>query len=270
MSTGPRIRVIEVLMIVIALAFAAGWIVGVMPLNRDAGRITRCNHNLGKVSEAMYIYAADGDMFPAISNGTRAGELNLFGNRMIKPSTSDAPSPTSDLWLLVQALNVTKEQFVCPASTDQPDPVVDVKSVFDFEGPMNLSYAYNYQNPPGRNFLGTGSDPRLALVADANPYLKGQSSTDVTQDRKSLEKGNSGNHRARGGQNILLVDGHVDFVQTPVRRAWKFGEYYPGYPALEADNIYTTHAAGEPSDVGNAPTWTRIQIGSKSDYCLVP
>lgn len=268
MSTGPRIRVIEVLMLAIALAFAAGWIVGMFPMNREAGRIAYCAHNLRMIGQAMYIYAGDGDRFPAISNGMRAGELNLFGNRLSKPSTTDAPSPTSDLWLLIQALNVRTEQFICPASTDTPDPIVSTETVFDFAGPTNLSYAYNYQSHTGHHILGTGSDPRLAVAADANPYLKGRLPRKVSQDRKSVQRGNSANHRGRRGQNILFVDGHIEFVHSPVRR--ECPPAYFGSPGFDADNIYTTHADGEPADPGNAPTWTRIPIGSKSDYCLVP
>ena len=267
-SPSPRIRMIEVLIIVLALAIATGCVVGSIRFHREEARILRCSANLRGIGSALFIYAQDGDDFPALFDRSRAGEMSNFAYRNRQPRPFDIPSPTAELWTVVREYYSSIPQFNCPSTTDSPDPVQYGSSAFDFAGPDHLSYAYAYQYHPGRPVLGTGSDPRIPLMRDANPYLKGGLSNSVSDDRKSNGAGNSVNHRFRRGQSVLFVDGSVSFHSSP---------RMPGSPAIQgitgslpADNIYTAHADNEPSDPGNAPTWTRIQIGSKSDYCLVP
>lgn len=264
----PSLRIIEVLLTVIAVAVIAGWIVGAVPMNREDERISSCSANLRVTGNAYYIYAQDGDNFPALSDGSRTGELRPFAYRNQQPLATDVPSPTAEMWTLLRAHNAGPRQFVCPSSTDTPDPILDTTTAFDFERPDRLSYAYVYQYHPQRKVLGTGSDPRIPLMADANPYLKGNVARSVNEDRKSEGLGNSRNHRARRGQGVLFVDGHAQFMKSP-RMPYSPARPYTATTML-ADNIYTTYADNEPADPGNAPTWTRIQIGSKSDYCLVP
>lgn len=268
MSSEPRFRIIELLMVMSAVAITAGWIAGVVPMNREYERISWCSANLRVTGNAYYIYAQDGDNFPALSDGSHTGELRPFAYRNQQPLATDIPSPTAEMWALLRANNAGPRQFVCPSSTDTPDPIQDTTTAFDFDKPNQLSYAYAYQYHPQRKVLGTGSDPRIPLMADANPYLKGAIAGSVDEDRKSGGLGNSRNHRVRRGQGILFVDGHAQFMKSPRMPDSPTGPYTP--TAMPPDNIYTTHAEGEPADPGNAPTWTRIQIGSKSDYCLVP
>lgn len=270
MASGQRIRVIEVLMLVLACLIIAAWVVSVLPLHRESSRITVCAANLRGVWHSMSIYSADGDFYPSIFNKSTTGELNLFGYRNRQPLPTDPPSPTADLWMIARRdyPSPPGRHFVCPSTHDQPDTSPDTSIYHDFVGPDNLSYAYVYQYAPGRLFaLGTGSNPLLAVMADSNPYLKGNVQVDARVDTQQPGRGNSRNHRAREGQNIAYVDGHVAFVKNPL--VGPFSPVY-GYGGMPADNIYTTHADGEPAEIGNAPTWTRIQIGSKSDYCLVP
>lgn len=268
MSSAPRVRLVEVLLTVIAVAVVGGWFSGLLPMNREDERISLCSANLRVTGNAYYIYAEDGDNFPALYDGSRTGELRPFAYRNQQPLAIDVPSPTAEMWALLRANNAGPRQFVCPSSTDTPDPIHDTTTAFDFERPDQLSYAYVYQYHPQRKVLGTGSDPRIPLMADANPYLKGNVGVSVNQDRNSEGLGNSRNHRVRRGQSILFVDGHAQFMKSP-RTPYSPAGLYTA-TTMPADNIYTTHADNEPADPGNAPTWSRIQIGSKSDYCLVP
>lgn len=266
-DAAPRTRRIEVLLILLALAIAAGWFVGVAPMHREWDRISTCSAHLRGMSGAFYIYAEDGDLFPWLFDGTRAGEMAPFAHRNKPPSPGDIPSSTADMWTLVQAFHSSIAQFNCPSTTDTPDPFRFGDTAFDFAGPDHLSYAYVYQYHPQRKPLGTNSDPVLPLIGDANPYVKGALKDSASNDRKSIGAGNSRNHRLRKGQCILFVDGHAEFIKSPVNPITFSKQRTSPQPD---DNIYTTHADNEPADPGNAPTWTRIQIGSKSDYCLVP
>jgi len=265
--TGPRIRVIELLMIVITLAIGASWFAGLLPMHLEARRIKACTRNIWEIGRAMHQYAVDGDIFPSQFQSSQAGDINVFGYRNRRPEPPDAPSPTADLWLLLRAQYLQESEFVCPATTDRQDPIRDPMSAFDFAGPEFLSYAYVYQYHPARRRLGFLSNPVIPILADSNPYLKGGILAAPVADRGTAARGNSRNHRPRHGQNVTFVDGHVEFVRTPST------DSFPSPPASRNspnDNIYTTHADGEPGDPGRAPSWTRIQIGSKSDYCLVP
>lgn len=198
---------------------------------------------------------------------TAAGSMNLFGYRNQPPASNSIPSPTADLWMLVRGHHVDLRYFVCPQSTDTVDPFPDATPAFDFRASIHLSYGYVYQYHPSRMPVGTDSEPLLPVAADANPYLKGGVSNSPQTDRASVGHGNSLNHSPRVGQTVAYVDGHVSFIQAPLVSP---GSHSSSLRPTTGDNIYTTNADNEPSDPGNAPTWTRIQIGSKSDYCLVP
>lgn len=267
-ASRPRIGRIEVLFILLSLALASGVFVGIVPAYRESERVDWCSGNLRGLASAMYIYAEDGDTFPMCTNATRAGEMALFSYRNRRPLPGDSPSPTADLWIMLRRNHASSKQLVCPAAADTSDPIDDTTTVFDFAAPAKLSYAYAYQYHPHRAPLGTHSNPYIPLLADANPLLKGGVSDPAGIDRASSVRGNSFNHHARRGQNVAWVDGSVRFQKSP--RLEPSTVYSPDYPSLPADNIYTTHADNEPADPGNAPSWTRIQIGSKSDYCLVP
>lgn len=96
--------------------------------------------------------------------------------------------------------------------------------------------SYSFQNPypastaPPQNLRWAGTvHPRLAIAADKNPGMSSGSSVSIvvkTSPAKQMKISNSQNHE-RVGQNVLYVDGHVSFEQTP----------FVGPPR---DNIYTT------------------------------
>ena len=266
MTPTSRISLIEVSILTIAIGIAAAFFTGILPKHRESGRINVCASSLRALGSAMWIYANDGDTFPMATNADRAGEMTAFSYRARLPGQGGVPSPTADLWIMLRINNATPRQLNCPSSSDIPDPIDDTTTVFDFSGPQHLSYAYAYQYHPNRQPLGTGSNPVKPLLADANPILKGGVTGSVMHDQQSMGRGNSRNHRTRSGQNIGFVDGHVAFQKSPIINL----ALGTRSQQVDPDNIYTTHAENEPSDPGNAPTWTRIQIGSKSDYCLVP
>ena len=266
-ATG-RLRKIEVLLIVIVVVMVTGVIFQYTAIDRrNRQKQMMCSGFLRHITMAMYFYAQDGDTFPMSTEASAVGGMNLFGYRNYQPASDGIPSPTADLWMLVRGHHADLRDFVCPQSTDTVDPFQDVTTAFDFRASIHLSYGYVYQYHPSRKPLGTGSEPLLPVAADANPYLKGGVNASPQADRASAGRGNSLNHSPRVGQTVAYVDGHVSFIQAPLVNP---DSHTSSLRPTTGDNIYTTHADNEPSDPGNAPTWTRIQIGSKSDYCLVP
>ena len=244
---------------------------------RASTRLTRCNANLRGIGQSMYIYAQDGDLFPAIGpfGGKSEGRMEIFDpkTRSNRPSTTGIPSPTVDLWALVRANNTTPRQFICPETNDKPDPARDPTDYFDFLGPEHLSYAYQFQHDRDRRVLGTSSEPIFPLMADANPYIKGQVKTSALEDRASKHRGNSTNHgKQRPGQNVLFQDGHVSFEKAPdVGMAGRSSRRTSA--SWGRDNCYTVFVRGTDKtfvDPGIAPTRTHCNLGGKSDGCLVP
>ncbi len=176
--------------------------------------------------------------------------------------------PSRSLFLLVTGGQSTPGQFICPSSADQQDDLrnrqgdasVGQESAaqpgrdrFDFRGYSYLSYGY--QLPYGRFAKPRQSlDVRMPIVADKSPYFQvdtsgAMNSTDTDQRadndapidwegltlqdilRKSNDDWrpyNSGNHGGEG-QNVLFVDGHVEFAKTPAA-------------GVNNDNIYTVHS----------------------------
>lgn len=275
MKTSPKLTAIELLAIV---AVAAAWL-GILsptfsPIHPN-NKAAQCASNLHGIAQAMYIYAQDDpQVFPAIAQvrAENDGAMRIFDpeDRITVPSTTGIPSPTVDMWTVVRSGNADPEEFICPFTKDDPDPAPFPADYYDFLGPDNLSYAYQYQHDPNRRVVGPASEPSFPVLADGNPYIKGGITQAILQDRQSGHAGNSKNHKSRKkGQNVLFVDGSVDLEPSP--DVGLFGEADPALDSSGHDNVYTVHEAGGYVDPGSDPpneTW--CNLGSKSDACLVP
>ncbi|MEE8168936.1 MAG: hypothetical protein V3T70_00175, partial [Phycisphaerae bacterium] len=178
----------------------------------------------------------------------------------------------ADLWSLVRNNNSTPKQFICPSTADQPDPAQDTLAYFDFNSGANLSYAYQYQHSINRPILGTADDPTFPIAADSNPYFKGTVKSTPKDDRGSQWKGNSMNHTNREGQNILFLDGHVDFLKAPDAGPAGLSDVNKQAGPRFRDNIYTTHQENQFVDAGTGANQLDTQVvpGDRSDAILVP
>ena len=208
----------------------------------------------------------------------------------------DRNHPSRSLFLFVISGMCSPKQFVCPSSRDTEDPlrnVVDGRSVasrpgvdrFDFNGYNNLSYGY--QLPFGRRAKPrNGLDCRAAVAADKGPYYapggEGLPGSGTVRDKRSIvdvpsewqtrrpedllsvrneewRKYNSRNH-AGEGQDVLFVDGHVEFVKRPI-------------VGVNYDNIYTLQASYTLSDslIGMVPDpEQRLGPLTNTDSFIVP
>ena len=296
MDKRKAFTLLELLVVVGILALLLAILMPSLSIGHERAKRTVCASNMRGISQAMYLYAQDAPfLFPTLfaTREQNDGAMYLFypQHRTWVPSTTGIPSPTVDLWVLLRRSMTAPKQFICPSTTDVPDPATDTTAYYDFYlSPAStslsphLSYGYQYQHDPNCRPLGIGSDPIFPVLADANPYIKGQvliGGATIASDRVSQYRGNSANHPNREGQNVLFVDAHVSFENGP--DVGLSGQHSPSVTFSRGrDHCYTVHTPPSgttqyPVDYGAAaPTWTSpslpgvCNLGSKSDACLVP
>lgn len=278
---------IELLVVIAIIALLISILLPSLSRARELSKRTVCSANLRGIGQAMYIYAQDDpQVFPSINTNRNLTIMTIFGGGFTGAPNNDnpwrintndkiylgGPSPTVDMWTVIRANNTTPKQFICPSTTDTPDPAQDTTAYYDFLGPTNLSYAYQYQHDPDRRIIGSTSEPSFPFMSDANPYLKGTETTvAINTDRTGPFRGNSKNHTNREGQNVLFQDGHVLFEKGP--DAGLSGKTFSSSVFRGRDNIFTTFVDGNNANVDPGilrPTATSVNLGSRSDACLVP
>jgi len=265
---------IELLVVVAIIALLISILLPAMSRARELSKRTVCTSNLKQIGTGMYIYANDGDKFP-VTSGYKANppQAVYWLYRTVVPPTTGKPSPTADLWVLIRANNATPKLFLCPSTSDVPDPAQDNLAYFDFFSGVNLSYAYQFQHDIDRPILGSADDPTFPIAADANPYIKGLVTSTPVMDRNSQWRGNSNNHTNREVSDTLFLDSHVEQLKAPdCGPSGKSGVMAEAGPRFR-DNEYTTHAINTNVDAGIVPpqpTGSPIDLGDKSDACLVP
>lgn len=285
---------IELLVVIAIIALLISILLPALSRARELSKRTVCSSNMRGIGQGFYIYATDGDVFPAQYTPSPAnGNMALFlgggfnnapdqNLRRLQPDftiLSVIPIVTVDMWKIIKDLNSTPKQWICPSTTGQADPSQDTTVYFDFSRKENLSYAYQMQYPPteiNMRPIGTTTQGLFPILADANPYLERSSIAvplDLALDRTGGFRGNSFNHTGREGENVLFSDSHVDFTKSP-----DVG-YAGDKPAASTagsrgrDNIYSVHLGVGQSyvDPGSVvPTPTLCRLGSRSDSALVP
>ncbi len=212
----------------------------------------KCASNLRQIGQAIMLYANENrgayprTIFkPAQAKkptwGTPYDEKNkdLGASTNANPFSADddteglkyrpaANDVTSALFLLMRTQDITSEVFICPSTKQEK---------FDFGAGNNTAMnwtnwpgnkglaehlSYSYQNPyPSqaaidKGFkLNTAIPVDFAVASDMNPG--GNALTKIATDTpvEQQAEGNSHNHQG-DGQNVLYVDGHVDFKTTPL------------------------------------------------------
>jgi prepilin-type N-terminal cleavage/methylation domain-containing protein/prepilin-type processing-associated H-X9-DG protein len=272
-----------------------------------------CSNNLSQIGKACRTYAAGhkqrwpnaftskskkwddvGNTRQDKYDAIQAGQLEAKEAKDIGQGT-DPDSNTASFWILVSAGYVTPAIFVCPSSskfTMEDRTVARYDSVRDFRG---LTFcAYSYQNEYGGYQLTdtiSNMSSSLAVAADSNPMrpdftkdaglskkkLDEEPSFEVSEWRatpiKNLWELNSPNHSFKG-QNILYLDGHVEWKDNP-------------YCGVRFDNIWILQdpnktAVGHTIDPQDLTTinyfdkgdcydgTAKIVAGSDADSFLVP
>ena len=255
-NKSKNLTFVEVLTVVLVFLFLLAVVVPAFQIPRsDAIRMT-CFKNLSHIGRAMQIYANDyDDEYP------RAGGRNsvwgsyipmwLADNRFTAYGLSADGSGgqatiSSSFYLLVKYADLMPKSFVCPGDvgTSEFKPADDgagdreLFDLWDFGLVPSSHCSYAYHMPYGLYALTTSSKPGMAVAADRNPWIDSPAAEakdirffNPEGGREAVKAGNAVAHKNEG-QNVLFVDGHVSFEESPAC-------------GIHDDNVYTFWDGGD-------------------------
>lgn len=225
----------DALAIAAVIVFAVG--VGVPGMLNMKARNQRigCSQNLAMLGQGIQQYTH-----------TYASSLPFVGMRPAQNVSRAEPAFANRRHmypLLETAFVADPRLFICPSGRDIPLRTADVKRNRDFPDARNISYAYF--NMAGAR-PSANAPASLPILSDDNPLF---ADGELLQDVRRYLSGegvlsNSFAHRGVG-QNVLSLDGHVQFARTPLA-------------GLNQDNIWTLQNISEytgvegPADANDA------------------
>jgi len=254
--TGAAIPAVLILLIVILLPFLAR--------PRSIAFRMVCGTNLKGIGTAMLIYANDyEDELPRAGGPTTKwgptpnwmanNHSEAFG--MAGYGSGGQASISSSLYFLVKYTELTTKSFICKgdvgAAEFQPSKYnagdKELIDLWDFGPEPSKHCSYSYHLPYSKYALTTSNEPGMAVAADRNPWMPrpGEKARDFskfdpsqTAPMEAQKQSNTTTHQD-DGQNVLFMDGHVNFEKR-------------AYCAIDDDNIYT-YWDGEDKQKGIAP-----------------
>ncbi len=251
-----RADVVTTLVVVIGILLLASILWPAYQKERRRAYRDLCRANLSEIGKAMIAYANDHDGIlpvaggqgtvwgPGLADWKAESRAAAFG---FDPNGAGGEATIgSSLYLLVRSGQVSPDLFLCPkdkgTTAFQPETygasTKGVTGVWDFGPDPARHCSYAYHMPYSGHVLTTEASPGVAMMADRNPWIDGPRQEveefssfkpDIAPFNGTPEdacRGNASVHM-RDGQNVLFLDGHVEFAMR-------------AFCGLEDDNIYTS------------------------------
>jgi prepilin-type N-terminal cleavage/methylation domain-containing protein/prepilin-type processing-associated H-X9-DG protein len=279
---------VELLVVIAIIALLMGILMPALARVRQIAFRMVCGTNLSGLGKAMLIYSNDyDDEFPRaggrnsewgtqIADWTATNRFNAYG--LGSDGSGGQVTITSSFYLLVKYAEVTPKSFICKgdSGTNEFKPVdydvgeLELIELWDFGGtsgggdPPTNHCSYSYHMPYGLYALTTSSEPGMAVAADRNPWINSPAATAKTMSgppqfdpdggKEYVNVGNAISHQ-EDGQNVLFMDGHVDFERQ-------------SFCGINDDNIYTFWDGGD-IRIGGVPVVPTSEPQDRLDSLLV-
>jgi hypothetical protein len=252
---------VELLVVIGIIALLMSILLPTLGRTREQAKRVRCASNLREIGRGALLYANEHKgHFPrtyyqpgtGLPNDNRGGRGNAPVNNPFNLTSPSSPvgacNVGASLYLLVRGGYVPGSAFACPSNPmAQSFDQLSADNFANFPSPMRTfnSYSYAALFPSARAVnegwrFTTRNTPDWPLAADLNPGKGGKNFTtddlqDVTSvrytdDRRAMARGNSNNHNNEG-QQLVYVDGHVEWHTTPFAgpnrpgRGWRDNVY---------------------------------------------
>ena len=203
---------IELLVVIAIIGVLAGIMLPVLSRARESSRRTQCMSNIKQIGMGLIMYANENnDTFPSDT------------------AYSDESPAMRGLNLLYDTYVSDNKFFNCPSDTmvtGATNVGMSPSTANDSFEQDECSYGYDRSHT-------TANEADVAILADRPPDTPSPTA-------------NTANHEGRG-QNVVYVDGHVEFVISPLA-GWYSAD------GTTRDNIYMD----EPSVTGGGGTDTHI------------
>jgi len=202
---------IELLVVIAIIGILAGILLPVLSRARESARKTQCMSNVKQIGMGLIMYANENsETFPS--------------------STASNPAMAS-LNMLYDTYISDNKVFNCPSDTSVTAATNAGMSVYTSGGSQAFtqtqsSYGYDRSHTQA-------DDADVALAADRPPATPSATAS-------------TANHNSRG-QNIVYVDGHVEFVNSPLA-GWYSSD------GTTRDNIYLNTAGSAAVSTGGTDT----------------
>ena len=181
---------IELLVVIAIIGILAGILLPVLSRARESARKTQCMSNIKQIGMGLIMYANENnEAFPQDTTTVVARPAMRSLNVIYDTYVSD------------------NKVFNCPSDTTVTGATnagMSVSTANDSFDQDECSYGYDYTHIQN-------DDADVALAADRPPATPSATA-------------NSANHNGRG-QNIVYVDGHVEFIISPLA-GWFAAEKY--------------------------------------------
>ncbi len=209
---GPPVRLSDIAAVAAILIVAVALTLPSMNHSREQSRQLASQANLGGAFQALTSYAGDHrDRLPQTQ--FRAGDPWLHTNTF--DADGNAQSNSAHAFVLIRTGHADPKTLISPTNIHAPQTVT--LTMRDWENDRQISYSFRNVHLEA---LPTISGPTVtAVMADKNPLIYGGK----FRDDLAIDS-NSANHQRLGGQNVLLSDGRVVWVDTPI---------------INGDNIWT-------------------------------
>lgn len=174
---------IELLVVIAIIGILAGILLPVLSRARESARKTQCASNVKQLGMGLIMYANENnESFPSSSANAMLSLNMLWPDYVSDPRTFNCPSDT----------------FVTTATN------AGITTADAFEAD-ECSYGYDYTHTQA-------DDADVALAADRPSTGSGTSNLDQNSPNHGGTYNSDSDDSAGRGQNVVYVDGHVEFV----------------------------------------------------------